>query len=178
MGYTQSIRATEPFTDTNWNKFVKEAKEIFETNKSIVANGFAERATRPFITDEYISFNGIGNDSYETCIIRKNVFGDCCKTGQKPYDSVVVQIYKLARKYNSSIALRSDGGTEVFAELVKSIEKPKVAIYVSGGVVQSIISNIEDVDFVIVDEDNDEDNGVPADKQWEQLKLELLNIHL
>jgi hypothetical protein len=37
-----------------------------------------------------------------------------CKTARKPYDSVVVEFYKLIRKHAPSTILNSDGGDEVF----------------------------------------------------------------
>ena len=53
--------------------------------------------------------------------------------------------------------------------------KPKIAIYVSGGVVQGIRSNMKDLDVEIVDGDDIEDheNKNDTDARWEQLQLEL-----
>ena len=53
--------------------------------------------------------------------------------------------------------------------------KPKIAIYVSGGVVQGIRSNMKDLDVEIVDGDDIEDheNANDPDSRWEQLQLEL-----
>jgi hypothetical protein len=52
---------------------------------------------------------------------------------------------------------------------------PKIAIYVSGGVVQGIRSNMKDLDVEIVDGDDIEDheNTNDLDGRWEQLQLEL-----
>jgi hypothetical protein len=47
----------------------------------------------------------------------------------------------------------------------------KVAIYVSGGIIQAIRSNVsEDLDIEIVDEDNDPET---SETRWEELQEEL-----
>jgi F0F1-type ATP synthase epsilon subunit len=47
----------------------------------------------------------------------------------------------------------------------------KVAIYVNGGIIQAIRSNVsEDLDIEIVDEDNDPET---AETRWEELQEEL-----
>jgi hypothetical protein len=47
----------------------------------------------------------------------------------------------------------------------------KIAIYVEGGIIQGIRSNIgEDLDIEIVDCDNDPDN---AEDRWEEIQTEL-----
>lgn len=54
--------------------------------------------------------------------------------------------------------------------------KPKIAIYVSGGVVQGIRSNIgNDIEVEIIDADDAEDHADMNDpnSRWEQLQLEL-----
>ena len=115
MGYTHYFESKTKFTTANWNKFKKEAKLVFLKYKNILANGLGEKNTSPIVTAKFISFNGIQDDSHETCFISKtNVGFNFCKTALKPYDVVVVEILKLAQKYNKSIALTSDGGSNVF----------------------------------------------------------------
>jgi len=46
----------------------------------------------------------------------------------------------------------------------------KIAIYVSGGIVQGIRSDVKDLEIEIVDFDNDPDT---ADERWDQLQEEL-----
>lgn len=49
--------------------------------------------------------------------------------------------------------------------------KNKIAIFVSGGVVQAIRSNISvDLDVELVDEDNEPDT---AENRWQELQMEL-----
>jgi hypothetical protein len=52
--------------------------------------------------------------------------------------------------------------------------KQKIAIYVSGGVVQGIRSNIgTELEIEVVDADNTHCDGIDPDTRWEQLQLEL-----
>lgn len=46
----------------------------------------------------------------------------------------------------------------------------KIAIYVSGGIVQGIRSDIKDLDIEIVDYDNTPET---ADERWDELQTEL-----
>ncbi len=48
--------------------------------------------------------------------------------------------------------------------------KNKVAVFISGGVVQGARSNIKNLDIEIVDEDNEPDD---AENRWEELQDEL-----
>jgi hypothetical protein len=48
--------------------------------------------------------------------------------------------------------------------------KTKIAIYVSGGVVQSVISNTEMVDIEIMDADNEPEN---TETKWNEINKEL-----
>jgi hypothetical protein len=74
-----------------------------------------EIGTKPVFNSRHIMFNGIGDDSHETAVVYKGaVEFEFCKTARKPYDSVVVEFYKLIRKHAPSTVLESDGGDEVF----------------------------------------------------------------
>ena len=115
MGYTHYWSSTSAFSDQAWNDFIKETRSIFDTTKIPLPNSHGEKNTNPEITDIDIAFNGVEDDSHESCVISKSpVEFEFCKTARKPYDFIVVQILKLARKYNPSFDLRSDGGNKVF----------------------------------------------------------------
>lgn len=116
MGYTHYWNH-DGFSDEAWEKFLSDAKEIFARNKDILANMFGEKGTRPEITNTRIAFNGIEDQSHETCqITKKGIKFDFCKTALKDYDPVVVEILKAARKHNPTMCLRSDGGENIFSE--------------------------------------------------------------
>lgn len=117
MGYTHFWELTKPFTKNNWNLFCQDVKNVFDTTNIPLAGGLGSSKTKPVITKNYISFNGVGEYSHEDCTIRRTTTDlFFCKTDRKPYDKVVVTILKLAKKYNNSIILFSDGGDDVFKE--------------------------------------------------------------
>jgi hypothetical protein len=122
MGYSHYLRQPKPFTDNQWKEFVEEVKQIFKNSDIPIGNAYGDVGSEPLITDINIAFNGIGEDSNETCMITKRVDKfSCCKTRCKPYDKVVVAVYKAARNHNSSIILTSDGGPEVFDDFIEPI---------------------------------------------------------
>lgn len=117
MGYTHYWKVPVAFTDEAWNNLKRDALALFANTEIPLGNAFGDVDSTPRIDDSVISFNGIGDDAYETCQITRNAIDfDCCKTAQKPYDSVVVAFLKLARQHNNSIELTSDGGRGVFDE--------------------------------------------------------------
>ena len=80
-----------------------------------LSNGNGDIGRKPVFTKHDIMFNGVGDDSHETAVVYKQASSfEFCKTARKPYDSVVVEFYKLIRKHAPSTILSSDGGDEVF----------------------------------------------------------------
>ena len=115
MGYTHYWKIRKPFTNEAWTAFTNDVKSLFVSTKIPLVGGFGDTFTTPEVNRNVVSFNGLEDDGHETCQITKSVCDfEFCKTAQKPYDAVVVQVLKLARKYNPSIELLSDGGSEVF----------------------------------------------------------------
>ena len=110
MGYTHYWKIRKPFTNNSWTEFTNDVKSIFASTKIPLAGVYGTTGTTPEINDKCVNFNGLEDDSHETCQITKSACDfEFCKTAQKPYDAVVVQVLKLARKYNPSIELSSDG---------------------------------------------------------------------
>ena len=77
--------------------------------------------------------------------------------------------------YTAINALRITGQEKIADALDQRMENliktTKVAIYVKGGIVQAVRSNIgQDLEVELVDEDNDPDT---ADDRWEELQTEL-----
>jgi hypothetical protein len=90
--------------------FVLEAREVIERNLKILAGWEGKASTCPEITSTYISLNGIENQSCETFRFNKSKTDfDFCKTNGRPYDAVVVELLKLAKKHNSLVEPSSDG---------------------------------------------------------------------
>ena len=77
--------------------------------------------------------------------------------------------------YTAINALRIAGQEKLADDLDQRMENliktPKVAVYVSGGIVQGVRSNIgQELEVEIVDEDNDPDK---AEDRWEEVQTEL-----
>lgn len=108
-----------PFTDAQWVAFCADVRKIFDDHWDEIANPNGVVGTNPYIGRNEISFNGIEDDAHETCVVRRGgVKFEFCKTARKPYDKVVVKVYKLVRKYLPNTELSSDGGDAVFGNVV------------------------------------------------------------
>lgn len=118
-GYTHYWRNPQGFSDQQWKKLMAEAKKILAAAKKAgIKLAGPDGSGKPEIGDEYIAFNGVGEDSYEDCWISKNG-GEFkfCKTAKKPYDPVVVSVLAAAKKINSKFYPSSDGGPEAIARI-------------------------------------------------------------
>jgi hypothetical protein len=127
MGYTHYIRQYRDLTDEEWATFTDCARIIFETSSVPLASW--DGTGEPMISDDRVSFNGVGSDGCETCAINRtmrelfdyevksgetSVF-DFCKTRRRPYDVIVRSIYRLAFDVApDAFSLSSDGGDSVF----------------------------------------------------------------
>ena len=115
MGYTHYMKNKPAFTDAQWAAFCNDVRDIFNKYRLTLANGAGDARSKPYIGRGEISFNGRGEDSHETGYVPKAATEfEFCKTAHKPYDVVVVEVYKLVRKYLPDAELSSDGGDEIF----------------------------------------------------------------
>jgi hypothetical protein len=118
MGYTHYIENKRAFTDSEWKALTAEVKELLANSDVPIGGPDGKIGTKPKFCKDYIGFNGIGDDSHETASVIKDARNfEFCKTARKPYDKVVVEFYKLIRKYDPNVKLSSDGGDEVFSEI-------------------------------------------------------------
>lgn len=94
MGYTHYFPQTRPFTTNEWDKILAFTKELFKHEEHILANGMGSIGSKPSATKKDICFNGINEDSHETCLITKAHYKDFnfTKTARKEYDKVVVAL--------------------------------------------------------------------------------------
>jgi len=126
MGYTHYFYTPTKMDEKRFEEFVKKAKEILKKNKSIIGSPDG-KIIGEYIADKgLVSFNGIGEESYETLYIareqEKEDYDDkyselkfnFCKTVRKNYDPVVVEVLKLLKVHFPEVQLSSDGGSEVF----------------------------------------------------------------
>jgi len=139
MGYTHYwYFPSEYEVDTKtWNRIVQDfekllnvsyyvpkgLKKLLKTKKTGEEEGWDDRLA---ITDNHISFNGIGEDGHEpfqlfrksgTDSYRSTRKGeDCftfCKTARKPYDTVACSLLIIAQKHlGKLIKISSDGNIE------------------------------------------------------------------
>lgn len=134
MGYTHYISNKPAFSDAQWKAFTKDVQKLLRETNIPVAGPAGERGTRPLFSRDSISFNGVDEDSHETCFVDKGPAEfEFCKTARKPYDPLVVAVFKLVRKYLPSTELTSDGGAGVFGNVVV-VEAPngKRLTYLAG----------------------------------------------
>lgn len=115
MGYTHYMSHKPAFNDAQWKAFTKDVKELLKNTSIPVADGHGTDGTEPNFGAHAIAFNGVEDDSHETCYVPKDASHfEFCKTAHKPYDPLVVEVYKLVRKYLPDTELSSDGGEKVF----------------------------------------------------------------
>ena len=113
MGYTHYLNDIRDIKAAEW-KLLQEITHLLFLNsqkrKIDLCNGFGDEFTFPIINDEYISFNGLGDLSHESCYITKKVDGDFsfCKTNRKPYDIYIVAFYYILEKLDIA-KMSSDG---------------------------------------------------------------------
>lgn len=119
MGYTHYLRNKPAFTAAQWSAFCNDVRNLLRKTNIPFANAAGEPGTDAYIGKNEIMFNGVGDDAHETChIIKEAESFSFCKTAHKPYDKLVVEVYKLVRKYLPSTELSSDGGDAVFGNVV------------------------------------------------------------
>jgi hypothetical protein len=117
MGYTHYLENKPAFTDSQWVAFCQDVRKLLASyeGKIPLGDGHGDAGTKPYIGKTEIAFNGIGEDAHETAYVCKGQSEfQFCKTARKPYDEVVVKLYKLIRQYLPATELSSDGGDEVF----------------------------------------------------------------
>lgn len=112
MGYTHywdgqgSKRDASKFA--NFAKVAKRAIELAISRGIELGDAWGENV--PKIDDTIVAFNGVGEDSHESCIIEPEQTGfEFCKTAYKPYDVVVVAVLVLYKHFFPEIVLSSDG---------------------------------------------------------------------
>ena len=117
MGFTRYVNGHVAFTDAQWATFAEKCKRIFKKSKVPLANWEGSAGTMPAMTLERVSFNGLEDDSHETCTVLRHADAfTFCKTAGKPYDEVVVAVYKALRDVLPDTKRSSDGGEEVFGK--------------------------------------------------------------
>lgn len=98
MGYTHYWSLKSTMSAEQFSEIAADLKTIvhFAQNERgmQLADAMGEAGKSPEFFPSYIGFNGVGQDSHESFVIRFNDFGgdygsDFCKTARKPYDLAV-----------------------------------------------------------------------------------------
>ena len=117
MGYTHYYKNKPAFTNAQWAALTADVKKLLKNSKVPLGNSYGDVDSKPVFNKHCIVFNGVGDDAHETASVTKEASEfEFCKTARKPYDSVVVEFYKLIRKHAPSTELSSDGGDEIFSK--------------------------------------------------------------
>ena len=127
MGYTHYFQRPEKLAKKTFKSFRNEVEEIITKSKVTIVGSMGKRGSDPIITDELVSFNGSGSNSHETLHIPRvivegvdfytkenNLAFQFCKTAEKPYDKVVVEVLKAFKRHFPKVILSSDGGSHIF----------------------------------------------------------------
>lgn len=127
MGYTHYWKAAEDFSINE--KAVKALTKLCRKGK---AEGVIEKDGFPrFVSGDsscsYVSFNGVGEDSYETFRVVSSFKGeDFCKTARRPYDKYVVAALIILESFCQGFSWSSDGNEEDFQEAKELLASLKI----------------------------------------------------
>ena len=109
MGYTHYFQLDREVTQQEWDSFTKGVLQLRESAWEIAIDGT--------ITPDYIDINGIGEESHENLVIKKDVVRwSFCKTARKEYDALVTAILILAHYTFPNFYLSSDGSWNEWRE--------------------------------------------------------------
>jgi len=105
------------FTDEEWKELLAGTKKILAAarkDKIDVAGPMGKG--KPKMTNKLIALNGREPDHFESFMLQRELDDfESCKTGERPYDAVVVSILALANRIAPQLVnLSSDGGDGVF----------------------------------------------------------------
>ena len=125
MGHTHYHKFVRTPDAATFAAFAKDARKIIEATDIPLADLLGEEG-QPEITSNRVSFNGLGEDSYESFFMDSSETGfSFCKTNKKPYDEVVVAVLIAAKHhFGDNLELSTDASAEEAADglrLAKSV---------------------------------------------------------
>jgi len=117
MGYTHYWKQTESFTDDAWRTLGRVIEHV-ENNTGVPIE--TSNKHLPIYTDDYLGFNGVGDDGHEYFSLERDwegaMISDFCKTARKPYDVYVVALLHAASQVNPGFSWSSDGDDKDHAD--------------------------------------------------------------
>lgn len=132
MGYTHYWDTPRLEDDGVWQEIIVGVQNILICTGIPVGSPDGE-GDAPHINNDYIGFNGVGEDACESFLIRRSGQGwQFCKTARRPYDDVVTAVLLLLEHHlPGQFQISSDGsweewtqGRELFARTFPEWEVP------------------------------------------------------
>lgn len=131
MGYTHHWKQPKDFTAKAWKEACEDIQAILTNVEHVqgvpLSSANGEGLHRPEVTDTWIAFNGLGDDSHESCCVYHkrppleswqkpaDRGSDFCKTAGKPYDVAVTAVLAYLEAAHG-FSVDSDGsGTDWLA---------------------------------------------------------------
>lgn len=112
MGYTHYFEQNRHLTDEEFNNIVLDFLKVVGRPHGIQIAGWNGMPdTKPEVTQTVISFNGLGEDSHETMVLKQVAHGfQFCKTAYKPYDRLVTALLIIVNYHaDDAFDIGSDG---------------------------------------------------------------------
>lgn len=123
MGYTHYWTLKRQMTELEFSRFTNEVKiliELFEPKyHTKICGPHGDPRTDPEIDSKILAINGCNysqvegeiDDSFETFSIHRSDTGfNCCKTGQRPYDTLICAILMTLKSHlGNDVEIKSDG---------------------------------------------------------------------
>jgi hypothetical protein len=122
MGYTHYLQPKKKTTKAQFKKIVADVKKIENHLASVGLVLYDGRGEKKGVVyaDDYLAFNGCGDESHETFYFDLSSDFQFCKTNRKPYDIAVCMAMIAIKEHVKDIEVSSDGDFD--AEWVSAIE--------------------------------------------------------
>jgi hypothetical protein len=123
MGYTHYWRRPATLPRVQFATWASDVGLILRSCDAKIVDYSGDPGTTPEVTPEFVSFNGEGNDGYESFLIERIIeapLKEFCKTGRdegRPYDEAVTAcLIRLAHHMGDRVKVESDGSKQDWAK--------------------------------------------------------------
>lgn len=121
MGYTHYWNH-DAITPEVWAKIMDDTKKLIVASQVKLVYEYDEPQKHPYVGEDAIHFNGVGDDGHETFVLNPNACGfEFCKTARKPYDLTVCAVLAAAAEHG--IEVSSDGDAADWVDGVEFASK-------------------------------------------------------
>ena len=124
MGYTHYWSTKKRPTKKQWDAIKREVGKLFATKEAFKTIRYeGNRNTAPILNDEFIRFNGRGENAHETFLFTRDITKfEFCKTARKPYDKFVCGVLIVACHFAPDCFDISSDGCRDDLEWVEALE--------------------------------------------------------